>query len=198
MSRAVVDKLLAHSLENFQILFNHLEFHNHNAHHLGALYFLGASDEKLEQVYKVLCNIVDPYVPSPHQITRANWRDSLGDKQFCKAYKDFFEQELIASGDDWQRQLLNFLLENETQPIINGILCGLVHPLIHIGYAFELDSRTVAIEALTMTAVCYDNLHELVDKLPSLTSGSKSVWKYFKIFAQMIDFQRLMGRRSII
>jgi hypothetical protein len=180
MSRAVLDKLLARSLEHYQILFNHQMYHNHMAHHLGALHFLGASDEKLEEVFKVMSEVVEPYEPSPHQITRANWRDSLGDKQFCKAYKDFFEQELTGSGDHWQRKLLDFLLENEKQPLINGILCGLVHPLIHVGYAFELDSRTVGIEALTLAAVCYDEMHELVEKLPPLQSGSKSALQVFE------------------
>ena len=42
------------------------------------------------------------------------------------------------------------------------------HPLIHLGYAYELSSQTVAIEALGLTACFYDDLHKYVDD-PSYT-----------------------------
>ena len=191
MSRAVLDKLLAHSVENYQVLFYRRAFHNHNAHHLGSLYFLGASDERIEQIYKLMCNVVDPYDPSPHPITRANWRNSLGDKQFCKAYKDFFEQELIASGDNWRKRFLDLLLEDKAQPMINGVVCGLLHPLIHIGYALELDSRIVAIEALTQTAVCCTEHEEVINKLKLPKSGTKSA-------LEVLQDIRLDNRFSIL
>jgi len=37
------------------------------------------------------------------------------------------------------------------------------HPLIHLGYAYEFDSREVATEALGLAATCYDFLHKYVD-----------------------------------
>lgn len=37
------------------------------------------------------------------------------------------------------------------------------HPLIHLGYAYELDSRTVAIEALALGACFYSPLHKYID-----------------------------------
>lgn len=37
------------------------------------------------------------------------------------------------------------------------------HPLIHLGYAFELSSREVAMEALGLTATCYSYLHKYLD-----------------------------------
>lgn len=38
------------------------------------------------------------------------------------------------------------------------------HPLIHLAYAVELDSKEVGMEALALTAVCYDFLHVYVDE----------------------------------
>ena len=37
------------------------------------------------------------------------------------------------------------------------------HPLIHLGYAYELSSREVAMEALGLAATCYSYLHKYLD-----------------------------------
>jgi hypothetical protein len=37
------------------------------------------------------------------------------------------------------------------------------HPLIHLGYAYELNSKTVAIEALAMGSCFYSSLHKYID-----------------------------------
>lgn len=37
------------------------------------------------------------------------------------------------------------------------------HPIIHLGYAFEMDSKDLAVEALTLSAVQYDFLHKYLD-----------------------------------
>jgi len=179
MSRAVLDKLLADSYTKYQVL-DHRSFHTHIAHHLASLYFLGATGDRLEQLYNIVCEGAAPYEQSPHEITHANWQQSLGDKRFCKSYRDFFDQELVASGDNWRQKFLELLLKNKPEPMINSIVSGVAHPLIHIGYAFELDSRIVASEALTQTAVCYNYHHEFVDKLKPPKSGSKSALEIFQ------------------
>jgi hypothetical protein len=180
MSRTVLNKLLSHSFANYQVLYHNLTFHNHNAHHLGSLYLLGATDDKLEKAYETMCKELDPNEASPQKITLSNWRTFLGNKHFCKSYADFFQEQLTTDGNDWQKKFNEFLLDNEEQPIINGVIGGLAHPLIHIGYALELDNQVVGMEALTMTAVCYNYLHEIVDKLKPPTSPSKSAIQIFK------------------
>ncbi|CAF1343756.1 unnamed protein product [Rotaria sp. Silwood1] len=163
MSRTVLNKLLLHSFENYNVLFNEFQFHNHNPHHLGSLYLLGATDDKLEKAYEIMCKELVPYETSPQEINLSNWRTYLGDKDFCKSYRDFFHEQLTTK-----------------HPLINGVICGLAHPLIHIGYAFELDSQIVGIEALAMTAVSYNYLHDIVDKLKPPKSPSKSAIEIFK------------------
>ncbi|CAF0813520.1 unnamed protein product [Rotaria sp. Silwood1] len=180
MSRTVLNKLLTQSFENYNVLFNELKFHNHNAHHLGSLYFLGATDDKLEKAYEVMCKRLVPYQTSPHEINLSNWRTYLGSKDFCKSYRDFFHEQLTKSGNEWHKKFKEFLLDNQDHPLINGSIGGLAHPLIHIGYALELDSQIVGIEALTTTAVSYNYLHEVVDKLKPPKSPSKSALEIFK------------------
>ena len=45
------------------------------------------------------------------------------------------------------------------------------HPLIHLGYAYELESKTVAIEALALGACFYGSLHKYIDD-PKYTKPS--------------------------
>lgn len=45
------------------------------------------------------------------------------------------------------------------------------HPLIHLGYAFELSSRDLAMEALGLVTTSYNFLHKYLDK-PSYTKPS--------------------------
>ena len=45
------------------------------------------------------------------------------------------------------------------------------HPLIHLGYAYELNSRTIAIEALALGACFYSSLHKYIDD-PKYTKPS--------------------------
>jgi hypothetical protein len=180
MSRAVLNKLLSHSFENYQVLYSDHSFHNHNPHHLGSLYLLGATDDKLEKAYETMCKVLDPYETSPEKITLSNWRKFLGNKDFCKSYRDFFNEQLTTNGNNWQKKFTEFLLDNQEQPLINGVIGGVAHPLIHIGYAFELDSQVVGADALGMTAVCYDYLHEVVDKLKPPKSPSKTALEIFK------------------
>ena len=180
MSRTVLNKLLSHSFNNYQLLYNELTFHNHNPHHLGSLYLLGANDDQLEKAYEVMCKELDPYETSPEQVNVSNWRKFLGNKHFCQSYRDFFNQQLTNNGNQWQKKFTEFLLDNPKQPLINSVVSGLAHPLIHIGYAFELDSQIVASEALAMTAVCYNYLHEVVDQLKPPQFPSKTVLEIFK------------------
>jgi hypothetical protein len=67
------------------------------------------------------------------------------------------------------------------------------HPLIHLGYAFELDSKTVAIEALALGACCYSSLHQYIDN-PSYTRSSpyKST-SLLEILSKVKDDKRFDG-----
>ena len=180
MARTVLNRLLSDSVARYQTLFSDLTFHNHNAHHLGSLHLLGASDAQLEKAYQTMCLDMDPYEASPEQIDPSNWRKFLGNKHFCQSYRDFFKEQLACSAPNWHKRFFELLLDNAQQPMMNSVISGVAHPLIHIGYALELDSEIVAIEALTMTAVCYNFLHEVIDKLDAPQSPSKSAMDIFK------------------
>lgn len=99
---------------------------------------------------------------------------------------DFFEDQLVSKRYDWELLLKEYLFEGK-EPLINGLVAGrkeqlcivrvttdrlsVGHPLIHVGYAYELHSRTVATEALAMGACFYSSLHRYIND-PAYTKPS--------------------------
>ncbi|APA14527.1 hypothetical protein SS1G_06461 [Sclerotinia sclerotiorum 1980 UF-70] len=156
---------------NHSILYNYNRFHNHLPHHLGSAYLLGADYDQLQRVYAEESKVLEEWQDSPGEITDADWRDFLGEKVYQRAYVDFFEDELaLKFSYDWKALVEEYLYSGEA-PLVNGLTSGLGHPLIHLGYAVELNSRELAIEALSLTSTCYNFMHKYLDD-PSYTKAS--------------------------
>lgn len=58
-----------------------------------------------------------------------------------------------------------------SEPLISSLVSGLAHPLIHLGYAYELSNRDIAMEALAMAACFHSPMHKYIDD-PSYTKPS--------------------------
>ncbi|KAI1412147.1 hypothetical protein F5Y13DRAFT_180242 [Hypoxylon sp. FL1857] len=156
---------------NHSILYHNLEFHNHMPHILGSAYLLGADVPKLHKIYDVEAQTLEPWEPSPAEITQEDWRDFLGDPKYQRAYVDFFEDALaLRHNYQWKGVVEEYLYAGE-EPLVNCLFGGLGHPLIHLGYAYELDSREIGMEALGMAATQYNYLHKYIDD-PSYTKPS--------------------------
>ncbi|KAK5712311.1 hypothetical protein LTR15_011890 [Elasticomyces elasticus] len=140
---------------NHSVIYNELRFHNHTPH------ILGSADE-LSHIYDAESKHLEPWQDSPGEIAKHDWRDNLGKREYQRAYVDFFEDQLVQHGYDWQALLQEFLLQGK-EPLINNLIAGLGHPLIHLGYAQELSSRTVAIESLALAACFRNEWHVYLD-----------------------------------
>ncbi|KAF8449763.1 hypothetical protein BGX38DRAFT_1185987, partial [Terfezia claveryi] len=137
-------------------------FHNHVVH------------KQLHDLYEREEGDIDPWKDSPWEVTGGDWRRYLGDENYQRAFLDFFEDELVREGYDWKKVLMGYMLDGES-PLLNSLICGIAHPLIHFGYAIELNSRDVAMEALTLTATSHDFLHTYVSiEIPLPTDKSTS------------------------
>ncbi|QIW97112.1 hypothetical protein AMS68_002630 [Peltaster fructicola] len=156
---------------NHSILYSQLRFHNHTSHILGSAYILGAESDDLQEIYDAEAQSLEPWADAPGEISKHDWRDFLGKKEYQRAWVDFFEDQLVSHSYDWHSLLNEFLLQGE-QPLINNLIAGLAHPLIHLGYAHELSSRTIAIESLALAASCYNDLHIYLDD-PKYTRPAK-------------------------
>ncbi|KAH8194697.1 hypothetical protein TruAng_011131 [Truncatella angustata] len=134
---------------------------------LGSSYLLGASTQKLKQIYNAeaeeLKQVHDVFIQGG--ITRDNWRDFLGQKQYTVAYTNFFDIEVQNYAGDWNAVVDTYLFAG-SKPLINGFSGGLGHPFIHLAYAYEFNSSVVATEALSMGCTEYDDIHRFIDRYP--------------------------------
>ena len=139
---------------------------------------------------------------SPGEIALHDYRDFLGRKDYQRAWVDFFEDQLVHHGYDWKDVVRTFLFETGSKsspnplPIFNTLTAGLGHPLIHLGYAYELNSREVAMEALGLAATCYDpQLAYLLYTKANTTSTANlmesSTSNPFEVFARINADTRL-------
>jgi len=126
------------------------------------VYLLGGSADHLNDVYEHEAANHEHWHDSPAEIALHDYRDFLGRREYQRAWVDFFEDQLVEHGYDWRAEVERFLFERGSKnasnpvPMFNCLTAGLGHPLIHLGYAYELNSREVAMEALGLAATCYD------------------------------------------
>ncbi|USP76948.1 uncharacterized protein yc1106_04222 [Curvularia clavata] len=162
--------LLKANHANYAIIYHNLRFHNHTPHILGSAYLLGGTAEHLNEIYEKEAEELEPWRDAPGEITKDDWRDFLGKREYQRAFIDFFEDQLVSKKYSVDQVLEEFLFKGK-EPLINGLISGLAHPLIHLGYAYELNSKTVAIEALAMGSCFYSSLHKYIDD-PKYTKPS--------------------------
>jgi hypothetical protein len=119
---------------------------------------------------------------------------------------DFFEDQLVGGGSyEWRNVVSKFLFEQGSKkepnsyPIVQSILSGLGHPIIHLGYAYELNSREVAMEALGLAATNYDpKIAKMLDNSFPMTSTANpltySTSNPFEVLARLNGDTRLDGK----
>ncbi|KAN0110281.1 Protein of unknown function (DUF4243) domain containing protein [Hyaloscypha variabilis] len=178
---------------NHSIIYHNLQYHNHMPHLLGSAYLLGANVEQLQKIYDEEAKELEEWKDAPAEISDADWRDFLGDRRYQRAFVDFFEDELaLKFGYDWKAVAEEYLFSGK-EPLINGVVAGLGHPLIHLGYAYELSSKELAIEALAMASSSYNYMHKYLDD-PSYTKPSTySTSSPLEILHKIADDTRFDG-----
>ncbi|KAM0329847.1 hypothetical protein ACHAQA_004012 [Verticillium albo-atrum] len=149
---------------NHSIVYHNLQFDNHAAHILSSAYLFGATENQLHSIYETVSKELEPWQDSPAEVIEEDWQEFLGDKRYQRAYVDFFEDALALQFKyDWKTVMEHYLLRGD-QPLVHGLIGGLGHPLIHLGYAYEMNSKEIAIEALALSCVQYNYLHKYLDE----------------------------------
>jgi hypothetical protein len=109
---------------NHSIIYHNLQFDNHTPHILCSAYWFGAQPEQLHHIYEVESKSLDPWKPSPSEVTQEDWRDFLGDKRYQRAYIDFFEDALaMRHSYNWKKVIEEYMFEGE-EPLANGLIGG--------------------------------------------------------------------------
>ncbi|KAL2829758.1 hypothetical protein BDW59DRAFT_33871 [Aspergillus cavernicola] len=178
---------------NYAILYNERKFHNHAPHALSSAFLLGADADHLNTLYESELKDLDAWADSPGEISTYDWRDYLGRREYQRAFVDFFEDELVRHSYDWKKVVFTYLFSGK-EPLFNALTCDLGHPLIHLAYAFEVSSREVALEALSLTAICHNPIHKYLDD-PSYSAAESSYHSTspFEILSKVRSDKRLQG-----
>lgn len=114
---------------NYAILYHHLQFTNHLPHILCSAYLLGANEQQLHEIYDNETKELEEWTDSPAEMDEHDWRLYLGNREYQRAYVDFFEDELALKHDyDWKVVANEFLFEGKN-PLINCAISNCKVPL---------------------------------------------------------------------
>ncbi|KAH8896521.1 hypothetical protein GQ53DRAFT_639786 [Thozetella sp. PMI_491] len=153
-----------------------LILHSHLPHLVGSAYALGAGIEQLKETYdhiiKTLAPIDETFVRGGISL-ESSWREHLQDKAYTIAFVDLFDEETHKNGGDWKKVVEKYLFSGN-EPVVNGFLGGLAHPVIHLAYAYEFQMEEIAAQGLSLACTEYANFHKLIDNEPSDNSTYKT------------------------
>ncbi|KAK9456524.1 hypothetical protein V1511DRAFT_494541 [Dipodascopsis uninucleata] len=159
-----VHELLRGNYATYAVLYNDRKSCNCMPQLLGAAYILGATSDQLVDLYEVVSKDLEIWKEdSPSEVTQDDWRSFYGDREYQRGYKDFFDEELVTETNyDWKKVSFRYLLLDDAK-LLNGLIGALGQPMMHMAYAFELDSPEIALEALTLVASTYPSYSHYID-----------------------------------
>ncbi|KAG6372610.1 hypothetical protein JVT61DRAFT_7356 [Boletus reticuloceps] len=159
----------------WHIFFNYKGFHNHAAHHILAIWALGAPGPVIEAAYATHCEYQRPAFAAPGPINKPTFNKHLGDERYYAGYLDYFSSELLQKG---LKQCLEEFFASEANfgtafpEMLSRFVAGFLHPFIHVGYGAEFSSIGISAEGLAMAAV-HPSSPDLLPRVwfPDVVSG---------------------------
>ncbi|KAI8644832.1 hypothetical protein BD408DRAFT_412587 [Parasitella parasitica] len=136
-------------------------------HHLLAAYSLGASKEKLQEIFDDHAKDQRPLPPSVGAITRENYSKYLGQADAYTSFLTFFQSEVEKHGSiDTVRRWV------WSGDLLARTVGGAYHPVIHIGYGLEFGIPGIVAEGLAMACCTEPNFVQIVPDQPPLNTSS--------------------------
>ncbi|KAJ2036567.1 hypothetical protein GGI01_000290 [Coemansia sp. RSA 376] len=138
-------------LEN-HTFFNDQQYHNHLNHHLLAVFSMGASAKRLQEVFDINNNYQRPSLAlaSDVTITTDNYTEYLSKEEYYPNYIAFYRHELAESNGDWNAVVSKYFFDPQVFPLA---MSGLLHPFIQLGYGLEFKSEAIIACALAQVSV---------------------------------------------
>ncbi|KAG0147796.1 hypothetical protein CROQUDRAFT_670371 [Cronartium quercuum f. sp. fusiforme G11] len=142
---------LAENTKSFHCFFNDMHFHNHIAHHLLALYSLGASPSVIKAAFENEAPDQRPTLkPVEEILNEGNWTDHLGDDKYYPNYLSFFSSEVRRLGAF--EAVKHYLFHQVKGDMLDRSLSGIYHPSLW-GYGLEFGVDAIVAEGLAIAAV---------------------------------------------
>ncbi|KAL2793203.1 hypothetical protein BJX66DRAFT_306566 [Aspergillus keveii] len=157
-SAKAASEVLQEDLEKHHVFFNNMGFHNHIVHHVLTIYALGASPEDIKAAYKRdkayqrrTMPINDKAVESLYD--KGLFKDALGEEKNYPNFLEFFQREIDSKGTEAVLSEYVFAEDENAESMMARLFGGLLHPIIHLGFAIEFNQPAIVAEALAQTAV---------------------------------------------
>ncbi|KAI0262052.1 hypothetical protein BC834DRAFT_892812 [Gloeopeniophorella convolvens] len=162
----VLLRTLRHNHQHHHAFIGNRWFHNHAAHHVLAIYALGASPQRIEEAYRAQSSLT-PTISSPESITDANFVEHLGkERRYYGAYVAYFSRHLMNHTPLETLQHFLFLPTGNYRPycseaggnckqpaMLGRLMSKLLHPFIHVAYGIEFALPGQVAEGLAQAAV---------------------------------------------
>ncbi|KAK6356794.1 hypothetical protein TWF718_001135 [Orbilia javanica] len=151
--------LLQQNHDNFHIFWDFEDrLHNHVAHHLLAIYALGATADELQFAYdtnvKLQLPIGDKKPPVLKDISNSDDRGKyLADAENYATFLQYFQDSIGEIG--WQETIKKHVFSEKAveEGMPERLVAGFLHPWIHVGYGIEFEQPAIIAEGLAQTAV---------------------------------------------
>ncbi|KAI8377875.1 uncharacterized protein BYT42DRAFT_546496 [Radiomyces spectabilis] len=167
-TQALAERLLSKNHQEFHIFFNEKKFHNHLTHHLLAAYSLGATPERLQEIYDSHASFQRHLTPPQGEsLTRENYQSALGKADEYVRFLRLFTEEIQSHGvvDTVRRWVWS-------GDMLARTVGGAFHPIIHIGYGLEFDLAGQVAEGLALAAVTNSTFSPIIPGYESVKTKS--------------------------
>ncbi|KAF7186961.1 Questin oxidase [Pseudocercospora fuligena] len=150
--------------------------HDHMPHILCSGLDLGQDSALLIETYETVMKTlvkIDHTFARGEKIDGGRLREYFGKRELTVAFVDFFDEEFRKENGDWKKVVERYLYEGE-RPLMNGLIGGLGHPIIHLAYAYDFECKEIASEGLSLLLTDYSDFHALMDEPQSDNSTYKT------------------------
>jgi questin oxidase-like protein len=128
------------------------------------IYALGATPEALTKAYKENADYQRPLNwpgktappkndPAPDLSDPTVYEQHLGKQEFYSSFVSFYANELETHGVEATLDKFLFANTDFAFQLFGRLFAGLLHPIIHLGFALEFEQPAILAEALAQTAV---------------------------------------------
>ncbi|KAK9760135.1 hypothetical protein K7432_016149 [Basidiobolus ranarum] len=155
-TKEVFEELISRNHRDYDVFFDNFA-HNHTSHLVCNLYILGASEERMRDMYERVTKHLDPLPEPKYSIDESNYSQFIGVKDAYRDLLDFFDQQIDQTGFDE--------VFNKYVPLLlPGLVGEIAHSLIQLGYAVEFRHNLILSEALALSTLGYEPHGELINQ----------------------------------
>ncbi|KAL1921734.1 uncharacterized protein VTP21DRAFT_10376 [Calcarisporiella thermophila] len=131
-------------------------FPNHLVPVLLSLYDMGASPERLQNVYNNMSSDLLRTRAPQIDIKDENWTDFFGQKKYYREYLAFFDSCIDRMG-------IFPAFQHYFPILLPGCLGAAMHPLCHIAYGLEFKDALIVAEGLAYASIAYFSFGDMIE-----------------------------------